>query len=265
MRRQSQSTAVLALVVLSAMAALAWAAANPAAPPAPAPAPDAAGADDSQPAGAAAAPKPTVFELLESGGYVMYPIYALSVLALAFAIERAISLRRGHILPPSFVLNLRGLVTARPLDREKILTYCQANPSPISRVFQAAVKRLHRPLPEIEKTIEDAGGREVRLMRRNCRVLSGVAYIAPMLGLLGTVLGMINCFSEVSTGEGLGKAKQLAEGIYQALVTTAAGLTVAIPAAVLYLMFMAKIEKLVGEMDDLSLEFVESVADESDK
>jgi len=206
---------------------------------------------------------PTLFELLERGGPVMYPIYLCSFLMVAFAIERAVSLRRSKILPPGFILGLRSLVGVRPLDRGKILTYCQAHPSPIARIFQAAVRRLHRPLPEIEKTIEDAGAREVRTLRRNCRVLSAVAYIAPLLGLLGTVNGMILCFSQVSTGEALGRAERLAEGIYQALVTTAAGLTVAIPAAALYLMFMAKIEKLVSEMDDLSLEFVESVSDEA--
>ncbi len=258
--------ASLALAVLIAQAAPAPAA-PAAAPPAPAAAPAAApapaeGAAPAQGSTARLKP-PTVFELLDQGGPVMYPIYACSILALAFAIERAISLRRSRILPPAFILNVRGLLAARPVDREKVLTYCQANPSAISRIFQAAIKRLARPLPEIEKTIEDAGAKEVRLLRRNCRVLSGVAYIAPLLGLLGTVFGMILCFSQVSTGEALGRAERLAEGIYQALVTTAAGLTVAIPAAVLYLMFTAKIEKLVGEMDELTLEFVESVCDQA--
>ncbi|MBE3070284.1 MAG: MotA/TolQ/ExbB proton channel family protein [Planctomycetes bacterium] len=276
-----RSTAALpGLVVWLALAALVAAAAPPpaGAPPvgpapaapaakAPAPAEAAAGTADEaiDEAEAGSSKQPTVFELLDQGGYIMYPIYLLSIVAMAFALERGISLRRGRILPRAFVANLRDLLGARPIDSEKILTYCQANPSPISRVFQVAVKRLRRPLPEIEKAIEDAGAREVRLLRRNCRVLSGVAYIAPLLGLLGTVMGMIKCFSQVSTGEALGRAERLAGGIYQALVTTAGGLTVAIPAAVLYLMFMAKIEKLVSEMDDLSIEFVESVADETAK
>lgn len=268
MTHRRYTATVLVLAMSLAFAALIAQAGAPPAAPAPAPAAPPAAPEAAPAAGdpatktASTEAKPTIFELLQSGGYIMYPLYALSVVALAFAIERAVSLRRRRILPPPFVQNLRGLIAARPLDSEKILTYCQANPSPISRVFQVAVKRLRRPLPEIEKAIEDAGAREIRLLRRNCRVLSGVAYIAPLLGLLGTVLGMIRCFTEVSTGEGLGKAKQLAEGIYQALVTTAAGLTVAIPAAVLYLMFSAKIEKLVSEMDDLSLEFVESVSDD---
>jgi len=263
--RRSVTVAALLMALLAVAYVAAGAPAPAAAPPAPAPAATPPGEGGR---GAAAEPEadqpqePTVYELLEQGGYIMYPIYLLSVIMVAFAIERAVSLRRRRIVPPRFILNLRTLVTARPLDSDKIMTYCQANPSPISRIFQAAAKRLKRPLPEIEKTIEDAGAREVRLLRRNCRVLSGVAYISPLLGLLGTVLGMIKCFSQVSTGEALGKAERLAEGIYQALVTTAGGLTVAIPAAVLYLMFMAKIEKLVSEMDNLSLEFVESVSED---
>ena len=218
--------------------------------------------------GAEGAPKkkpPTLFELLEMGGWVMYPIYACSILALAFGIERAISLRRRRVVPPEFVENVRDLASARPLDKEKMQTYCLAHPSPISRIFHVAVKRLHRPLPEVEKSIEDAGAKEVRLMKRNCRVLSGIVYIAPLLGLLGTVLGMIQCFTDVSTGGALGQATKLAEGIYQALVTTAAGLTVAIPTAVVHLMFLAKIEKLVAEMDELTLEFVETIAEEGDQ
>lgn len=268
-RRRPVAVVLTLMMLLVARAGVAVAAPAPAGAP-PAPAPGAAAPPPGEGGVEAAAepqtPKPkepTVYELLQQGGYIMYPIYLLSIVMLAFAIERAVSLRRRRILPPQFILNLRSLVTARPLDSEKILTYCQANPSPISRIFQAAVKRLKRPLPEIEKTIEDAGAREVRQLRRNCRVLSGVAYISPLLGLLGTVLGMIKCFSQVSTGEALGKAQLLAEGIYQALVTTAGGLTVAIPAAVLYLMFMAKIEKLVGEMDNLSIEFIESVVEDA--
>lgn len=252
---------VLVASVSTAGVMLTWAAPPEAAQPSAAPAQE-TGPAAKHASGQPVRP-PTVFELLQQGGPVMYPIYACSVLALAFAIERAISLRRRRILPPDFILNLRNLLAARPLDREKIITYCQSDPSPIARVLQAALKRLNRPLPEIEKSIEDAGAREVRLLRRNCRVLSGVAYIAPLLGLLGTVFGMIQCFSEVSTGEALGRAEKLAAGIYQALVTTAAGLTVAIPAAVMYLLLMARIEKLVSEMDELSLEFVETVADQA--
>jgi len=239
---------------LAGLAVLAFAARVPAAevpPVAPAP-----GVEKAEPREA-----PTVFELLDKGGPLMYPIYLCSFLMVAFAIERAVSLRRERVLPSGFVMNLRSLVATRPIDTEKINTYCQAHPSPIARVFQAAVRRLHRPLPEVEKAIEDAGAKEVRQMKRNCRVLSSVASVSPLLGLLGTVLGMIEAFKDISAGEALGKADMLASGIYEALVTTAAGLTVAIPSLVLYLLLVAKVDKLVGEMDSLTLEFVETVED----
>jgi len=207
---------------------------------------------------------PTVWELLQAGGPLMYPIYFCSFLMVAFAIERAVSLRRSKVLPPEFVQNLRGLVRTRPLDGEKVLTYCQANPSPVSRIFQVAVKRLGRPLPDVEKAIEDAGAREVRDLRKYTRVLSGVASVAPLLGLLGTVLGMIGAFQELGAGKpiGSGAGEALAGNIYEALVTTASGLAVAIPSLVLYLIITSRIDRLVAEMDNLSMEFVESLAEE---
>jgi biopolymer transport protein ExbB len=265
---RAQLFMVLALVLAALPAILAAAPAGPVEPAAAVPGgPSAEGAPppagERRASGTMARP-PTVLELLQMGGPVMYPLYLSSILMVAFAIERGLSLRHKKILPPDFILNLRVLVGERPIDREKLLTYCVAHPSPIARIFQAAVRRLHRPLPEIEKIIEDAGAKEVRLLRRNCRVISSVAYIAPLLGLLGTVTGMIQCFTRVATGEALGRAERLAEGIYQALVTTAVGLTIAIPAAVIYLLYVAKVEKLVTEMDDLTLEFVETIADKRD-
>jgi len=263
---------IAALVAL--VAALAWTTCAAEAAPAGAPAgqPGAAAADPppADPDGAGRAEPedanepPTVWELLQAGGPLMYPIYFCSFLVVAFAIERAISLRRSRILPTTFVRNLRDLVATRPIDSEKIKTYCQANPSPISRIFQTAIKRLHRPLPEIEKAIEDAGAKEVRGLRRYTRVLSGVASVAPLLGLLGTVLGMIGAFQEMGSGKALGSeaGEALAGNIYEALVTTASGLSVAIPSLVLYLIIISRIERLVAEMDDLTMEFVENLEDE---
>jgi biopolymer transport protein ExbB len=182
-------------------------------------------------------------------------------LTVTFAIERAFSLRRRRVLPPSFARDLRRLLARRPLDPDAILKYCTEHPSPAARLFRTAVKRIQRPLPEVEKAIEDAGAKEARLLRRNTRVLFGVASVAPLLGLLGTVLGMISAFRDISGGEALGKADVLASGIYEALVTTAAGLTVAIPSLVLGLLFNAKIEKLVVRLDDLALEFVDALVE----
>jgi biopolymer transport protein ExbB len=260
---------LLVLALAAPWAAGAVPAGEPGGAPAEAPAPEA----DGPPAGEAPGEEaegddgddpPTVWELLQAGGPLMYPIYFCSFLMVTFAIERAISLRRRKIVPPDFVQNLRELVRTPPIDRDKVLTYCQANPSPISRIFQAAVKRLDRPLPDIEKSIEDAGAREVRDLRKYTRVLSGVASVAPLLGLLGTVLGMIGAFQEIGGGKpiGSGAGEALAENIYEALVTTASGLSVAIPSLVLYLIITSRIDRLVAEMDDLTMEFVEGLADE---
>ena len=217
---------------------------------------------------AARAPRPvSLYQLLSLGGPIMVPLVLCSILAGAYAIERAASLRRRRVLPPEFVENVRLMAVERPVDRQKILMYCAAEPSPVARVLQAAVKRLGRPLPEIEKSVEDAGAKEVRALRRNCRVLSAVATLAPLLGLLGTVIGMIRCFMELSAGDGLARSEHLATGIYQALVTTGAGLVIAIPAAVAYLACIMRIERLVAELDEVAADFIEATTsdDEGDE
>jgi biopolymer transport protein ExbB len=260
--RQTSGVWLTVLLVLAGLpAALTAAAAPPPAAPEE-PAAEAPAAEGEAPEGEEDG-EATVLDLLIDGGPLMIPIGFCSFLMVAFTIERALSLRRKRILPPDFVLNMRAMVANRPLERGKILDYCQAHPSPIARIFEAAVKRLHRPIPEIEKTIEDAGAKEVRGLRRNTRVLAGVASVAPLLGLLGTVLGMIGAFQELGSGQrlGAGAGGALAENIHEALVTTAAGLSVAIPSLVIYLLILARIERLVAEMDDMTMEFVEAVAE----
>jgi len=124
-------------------------------------------------------------------------------------------------------------------------------------VAAAGLRKANRPLPEIEKAIEDAGAREAAAMRRNCRVLSMVASIAPLLGLLGTVTGMIRAFMTVaSRAEALGRTEMLAAGIYEALVTTAVGLSIAIPALVCYYVYVEKAESFVAEIDAIAEELV---------
>jgi biopolymer transport protein ExbB len=202
----------------------------------------------------------TVGELLAMGGPVMVLLGLCLVLVVAVTIERAVRLRRRRVLPPEFVDNIRALAAEKPPDHEKILTYCLAHPNPVSRIVMAAVKRTGRPLPEIEAAVEDAGAKEIRLLRHNCRVLSGVAYVAPLLGLLGTILGMIRFLTEVTAGEADGRFERLAAGAYPCLVASAAGLAVAIPAVVIYLVLAARIEKLVMQLDDLALELVDALS-----
>ena len=205
----------------------------------------------------------SILELLRRGGPLMYPLYLASLIMAAIGIERAVSLRRHKILPPDVVARVREVSAQRhgPMDVQRLLTEIAASETPLVRVVRAGLRKAYHPTAEIEKAIEDAGAKEAASMRRNCRLLSVVASVAPLLGLLGTVLGMIKAFMTVaSSKEALGRTELLASGIYQALVTTATGLSIAIPALVLYYIFVDKVERLVTEMDDITIDLVERMS-----
>ena len=191
----------------------------------------------------------SLFDLIVKGGIVMIPIGLCSVLALAIAIERFLSLKRHKILPPEFVAGIKGTFAGLD-DIDKAVAYCQERPSPISNVFRAGISRVRQGAASIEKAIEDAGSREVDKLKRSLR---------PLSGLLGTVYGMISAFQSASA-MGVGKADRLATGIYEALVTTAAGLTLAIPVLVVYQMLCSRVDKLVDSMDDEAINFLEYAA-----
>ncbi len=204
---------------------------------------------------------PSLVDLLHKGGPLMYPLYLCSIVVVAFAIERAVRLRRSAILPTEVVDRIRSISSSgKRLSPHELLQELKHHPSPIARVITAGLRRADRPLPELEKSIEDAGQREADTLRRGCRVLSIVSSVAPLLGLLGTVLGMIKAFMTVAAREeALGRTELLAGGIYQALVTTATGLCIAIPALVLYFLFVEKVDRLVSEMDEISIDLVETL------
>lgn len=203
----------------------------------------------------------SLVDLLQKGGPLMYPLYLCSIVVVAFVIERSVRLRRSAILPPGVVDRIRSISRSENrLSPQELLSDLQHHPSPIARVITAGLRRADRPLAELEKAIEDAGQREADSMRRGCRVLSIVSSVAPLLGLLGTVFGMIQAFMTVAAREeALGRTELLAGGIYQALVTTAAGLCIAIPALVLYFIFIEKVDRLVSEMDVISIDLVETL------
>lgn len=240
------------LAVLVAQAPTAQPADPPPTPPTTAETPDTPTGDRD----AADSGRMSLLELLVEGGYFMVPIGACSLLGLAIIIERLLALRRSQIMPGNFLAGLTDVLRHGAIDRDAGLDYCHTHDSPIARVAAAGLRKLHRDEESIEQAIEDAGANEVAKLRRNLRMLYGVAAVAPMLGLLGTVWGMISAF-QVASDVGLGQAELLARGIYEALVTTLAGLSVAIPVLVFYYFFLGKIERIVAEMNDLSVQFVE--------
>ncbi len=204
--------------------------------------------------------KMSLLELLLKGKWFMVPIGLCSLLGLALIIERLIAVRRSAVTPVGFVRGLEEVLQNH--DRFAAMQYCRENGSPIARVTQAGLRRQPKGDQAVEEAISNAGGSEVAKLRRNLRLLYGVSAVAPMLGLLGTVWGMIEAF-QVASAIGLGRAEKLATGIYEALVTTFAGLTVAIPTLIFYYYFQSKIDRIVTEMDDVSTYLVEEYLGEA--
>lgn len=200
----------------------------------------------------------SVWDFLVKGGPMMIPIGLCSLLALAVITERALTLRRRSIIPQGFLIGLQESLGEDGSRPEAAISYCENNPSPIANVFRAGLRRLQSDVPHREKAIEEAGQREIFQLRRRVRLLSVIAALAPIMGLLGTIFGMITAFQTVAVaGEALGKTELLAKGIYEALISTAAGLTLALPTLVAFHWISAKIEQLVHEMDQVTVEFFE--------
>ena len=204
----------------------------------------------------------SVGDFVVKGGLMMIPIGICSFVALAVVFERVITLRRTNIIPTHFLDGLRQKLKAAPGDKASALAYCREHDSPIARVLAAGIKRIGDSTDAVRQRIEDAGQREVLKLRKHLRALSVVASIAPLLGLLGTIIGMIRAFQTVAmSGEALGKTEMLAGGIYEAMITTAAGLSVAIPVLISYHWFSAKVERLVMEIDNETVDFIDEFVD----
>jgi biopolymer transport protein ExbB len=187
------------------------------------------------------------------GGAITYVIGMLLVIVIMFSIERGLALRRVKVIPQSLVAEL-GKLANEPggLDPRKAYRICQDHPSAASRIIRAMLLKVGRPHSEVEHAVREANEREASEMYANVRWLTLAASVGPLLGLLGTVWGMIFTFFELGhVPAGSNKAVYLATGIYVALVTTLAGLAVAIPAASLAHFFEGRIQTLFRQIDEL--------------
>ena len=207
-------------------------------------------------------PTRNLLQMFHDGGLMMYPIALCSFVLTVFTFERFISLRSGRVIPRPFVKRLIEQLQQGQIDREEALELCERNPSPIAAILSAAVKKYGRSAVEVEQAVLDAGERESNLLRRNMRLLNAISNVSPLLGLLGTVLGMIQAFNDIASAQAMGRPDLLAGGISQALLTTAAGLLVAIPAYLIYMFFLGRTDKLVMEMDSYAQRLVEVVSAE---
>jgi len=190
------------------------------------------------------------------GGMVMYPILLCSILALAIIMERLISLRRKKIIHPELLEVVRRY--CQTMEIEKAITVCKNNDITMSRILKAGLLRANYGILEIERAIEGAGNHEATLLNANLRGLGVIANLAPLLGLLGTVTGMIKAFGAIAES-GTGNPSVVASGIAEALITTAAGLIVGIPTLAIYYYFRGRVDRLVFEMEEVSLKFLEEL------
>jgi biopolymer transport protein ExbB len=200
----------------------------------------------------------SLYELILAGGPLMIPIGICSVVALAYSTERWIRLQPAYLGSRAFG---RTVVTAvKEKGVAPALELCSKKRSPLSRILTTGLRRANAPFLDREKAVEDTAASEMRRLATNLRPLLLVWLIAPLLGLLGTVWGMIEAFSEIAMQEGLGRPELLASGIYQALTTTAAGLAVSIPAIVAYHFLKGRIEKFARHTEEFYRELDDHLA-----
>jgi biopolymer transport protein ExbB len=193
-----------------------------------------------------------MWELLKSGGPIMWPLLACSIVAVAYTVERAIALRARRLGTERFA---RDVVTvARAEGHARAQAVCAAETGAQARILAQALALEGLPAEERERRAGDLATHEVKRLAWNLKPLMLVYLVAPLLGLLGTVWGLILCFATIATQQGLGRPEMLATGVYQALVTTAAGLSVAIPTLVVYTHFKNRIERFARRTEELWLE-----------
>lgn len=205
----------------------------------------------------------SLWQMLWSGGPLLLPIVICSFVLLLVVFERTMSLRRRRVLPKLFTERFLLQIGEGALDRSDALERCVENGSHIADVFAAAVRKWGKPAVEVEQAVLDEGERAANELRKFLRVINGVATVCPLMGLLGTVWGMMEAFEAIAGSSAMGRPELLAGGIGGALLSTAAGLSVAIPALILYLWFVGRVDALVMEIDRRGQELVNLISAEA--
>lgn len=208
-------------------------------------------------------PTGNLLATIRDGGILMVPLIGCSFLLAVFGFERMVSLRWGRVVPKLFVNHFLEQLQSGQLSRGEALDACEENGSPVAKVFAAAVRRWGKPAVEIEQAAIDACEREVNHLRRYRRVFNGIATIGPLLGLLGTVFGLIRSFNDVAGAGAMGRPDLLARGFGEALITTAMGLLVAIPAMVLHWVFTSRVDRLAMRLDETCQQVIDEISPES--
>lgn len=196
-------------------------------------------------------------DYLAAGGWLLLPIVLCSVVAFGIALERAFSLRREKVFPDDLTDQVMRL--AADGKTGEAVRACDRAPSSLARVYAALLGLTGRARPRVKEAAEEAGRAEAARLERFVEGLATIASVAPLLGLLGTVVGMIEAFQTMEEG-GFGNPTAFASGIWKALVTTAAGLTVAIPAFLAYRALVARVDAFVGELEERAQALLDVIA-----
>lgn len=197
-----------------------------------------------------------MLEIVQAGGWLMLPIIACSIAAAAIILERLWTLQPNRVLPKNLMGEVRDWISSDQLDPKHLQKLHQS--SPLGQLLAAGLVNRRASRDVIKESIEDSGRHVVHELERYLGPLGTIAAISPLLGLLGTVIGMIKVFAAI-TASGVGNPGVLAGGISEALITTAAGLSVAIPALIAYRYLRGRIDGLVVEMEKETMKFLETV------
>ncbi|MGM0505270.1 MAG: MotA/TolQ/ExbB proton channel family protein, partial [Bacteroidota bacterium] len=195
------------------------------------------------------------WELSLKGGWIMLPIIILSIVAVYIFVERYLAIKKASQTDVNFMNKIKDYIHDDKLD--SALTLCQSTNSPVSRMIEKGLQRIGRPLNDINTAIENVGNLEISKLEKSLPTLATVAGAAPMIGFLGTVMGMIRAFYDMANAGNNIDVALLSNGIYTAMVTTVAGLMVGIVAYLAYNILVAKIEKVIFQLEANTTEFMD--------
>jgi biopolymer transport protein ExbB len=197
----------------------------------------------------------SMWSLVMAGGPLMIPLAICSVIAIYIFVERLLTVNKANVSSDAFMGRVKELVLRGDINGAKVL--CSQHDTPTARMIEKGVSRIGSPLKTIEASIENVGKIEVFRLEKNLSVLATIAGAAPMIGFLGTVIGMVNAFIAIAQEEGSVSPKLLADGIYTAMVTTVAGLVVGIIAYLGYNFLVTRVSKVIHKMEYSSIEFID--------
>jgi biopolymer transport protein ExbB len=200
-----------------------------------------------------------LFSLVLKGGPIMIPLAILSVISVYITVERYLTLKKANKLDANFMANIKDMVLSGNIKGAKAL--CDRTDSPIARMLGKGISRIGKPLQDINTSIQNSGNIEINKLEKLMPTLATVSGAAPMLGFLGTVTGMVTAFYNMSQAGANLTVSLLAGGIYEALVTTVAGLIIGIFAYIAYNQLTTMIEKIVHQMEATSVEFIDLLQD----